>query len=495
MRLRIFLGLAVLVLFVAGHGMAAAQVVLSSSATAIAFPTTVTLTVTVPAGTATPATALPVTVTDSTTTVASGTVSCCAATTLTFPNVALGTGTHTLTASYVPDPTNPSPITSNTVTVTVARGTPVISWPTPAPIAPGTALGSTQLDATANVPGSFSYNPPAGTVITTGTQVTATFTPTDAVNYSTATATVNITVNKTTPVISWATPAPIVAGTALNSTQLNATANVPGSFAYNPTAGTVLATGTHALTATFTPTDTVNYSTTTATVNITIVAPPAVISLQGPSVSASAQQPTVTFQASALASPTTATFSLSFASETSPAVDDPAIQFIAGGRTYTQQVPANSTFATSIALQTGTVAGTITVTAKLTANGSNVTPSSLTPVVIAIPPAVPVINSVTLARGTNSIQVSIAGYSDTRDIVQAEFQFAAAPGRTLQTTDLIIPAGQLFSGWFQSSGSAAAGGAFLYTQPFSLDSDSGAIAFVTVTLTSTQGASAAVTAQ
>jgi len=495
MRLRIFLGLAVLVLFVAGHDMAAAQVVLSSSATAITFPATVTLTVVVPAGTAAPATALPVTVTDNTTTVASGTVSCCAATTLTFPNVALATGTHTLSASYVPDPTNPSPITSNSVTVTVARGTPVISWPTPAPVAPGTALGSAQLDATANVPGSFSYNPPAGTVITTGTQVTATFTPTDAVNFSTATATVNITVNKTKPVISWAAPAPVIAGTALSSTQLNATADVPGSFAYSPPAGTVLSTGTHALTATFTPTDTVNFSTATATVNITIVAPQPIATLQGPSTSASAQQPAVTFQASSLPSPTTATFTLTFAADTSPAVDDPAIQFMGGGRTHTEQIPANSTFAKTIAMQTGTVAGTITVKASLTANGSNITPSSLTPVVIGIPPAVPVINSVTLARGTNSIQVIIAGYSDTRDILQAEFQFAAAPGRTLQTTDLIIPASQLFSGWFRSSGSAAAGSAFLYTQPFSLDSDSGAIAFVTVTLTNAQGASAAVTAQ
>jgi hypothetical protein len=332
-------------------------------------------------------------------------------------------------------------------------------------------------------------------VLSAGTQALGvTFTPTDTINYSTATATVNITVNKATPVISWSTPAPIISGTPLGSTQLDATANVPGTFSYNPSAGTALSTGTHALTATFTPTETANYSSAQATVNITVSALP-VITFNGPSASASAQQPTVTFQASSLPSPTTATFSLAFAASTSPAADDPAIQFIGGGRTLTEQVPANTAFNKDIALQTGTVAGTITITASLTANGANITPPSLTPVVMTISPAVPVINSVALTRGTNSIQATIMGYSDTREVVQAEFRFTAAPGRTLQTTDLIVPASQLFSGWFQDPASAAMGGSFLYTQPFTLDSDSGAIGSVTVILTSTQGASAPVAAQ
>ena len=43
--------------------------------------------------------------------------------------------------------------------------TPTITWPNPADITYGTALGSTQLDATANVAGNFAYNPPIGTVL------------------------------------------------------------------------------------------------------------------------------------------------------------------------------------------------------------------------------------------------------------------------------------------------------------------------------------------
>ena len=48
---------------------------------------------------------------------------------------------------------------------------------------------------------------------------------------------------KTMPTITWANPADIPLGTALGSAQLNATANVPGTFVYNPPAGTVLAAG------------------------------------------------------------------------------------------------------------------------------------------------------------------------------------------------------------------------------------------------------------
>ncbi len=55
------------------------------------------------------------------------------------------------------------------------------------------------------------------------------------------------------PAVSWTAPAGIVYGTALGSLQLDATANVPGTFAYSPAAGAILGAGTHALSVTFTP--------------------------------------------------------------------------------------------------------------------------------------------------------------------------------------------------------------------------------------------------
>jgi len=73
------------------------------------------------------------------------------------------------------------------------------------------------------------------------------------------------------PQINWATPAPIVYGTALSATQLNATSPVAGSFTYSPTAGAVLTVGPQTLTATFTPTDTTDYTTNTATVTLNVI--------------------------------------------------------------------------------------------------------------------------------------------------------------------------------------------------------------------------------
>ena len=74
-----------------------------------------------------------------------------------------------------------------------------------------------------------------------------------------------------TPVITWATPAPIVFGTALSATQLNASAPVAGAFTYTPPAGTVLTVGQHTLNVSFAPTDTNDYLTAAASVTLTVV--------------------------------------------------------------------------------------------------------------------------------------------------------------------------------------------------------------------------------
>ena len=143
------------------------------------------------------------------------------------------------------------------------------------------------MNATANVPGTFVYTPAAGTVLKAGKQtLSATFTPTDTKTYSAATASVQLTVNQATPVITWAAPAPIAAGTALSATQLDATANVPGSFMYNPAAGAVLAAGTQQLTAVFSPTDTTDYASATAHTSLVVGSPSS-----GPAGSPTVRQP------------------------------------------------------------------------------------------------------------------------------------------------------------------------------------------------------------
>ena len=79
-----------------------------------------------------------------------------------------------------------------------------------------------------------------------------------------------LTVAKATPTLSWNNPSNIISGTALNGSELNATANVPGTFQYNPPAGTQLGVGTHQLSVTFTPANQGNYTTTTASVQLMV---------------------------------------------------------------------------------------------------------------------------------------------------------------------------------------------------------------------------------
>jgi large repetitive protein len=114
----------------------------------------------------------------------------------------------------------------STVNDAITQATPVITWSNPADIAYGTALGATQLNATASVPGSFVYTPAAGTLLGVGSAqaLKSDFTPADATNYTVATATVHINVTKSTPTIVWRNPADINYGTALGNTQLNALA-------------------------------------------------------------------------------------------------------------------------------------------------------------------------------------------------------------------------------------------------------------------------------
>ena len=239
--------------------------------------------------------------------------------------------------------------------IDVSKASPILNWSQPAAIVHGTPLGAGQLNATANVAGSFSYSPAAGVVLNAGASqtLTATFTPADSGNYSSgsvtatidvskATATVTaaggtftydgqphpatgsvtgldgaslgtpsftyngsaqppvaagshavvasfagnanyepasasatITIGKAPVVLTWNQPAAIVYGTPLGALQLNASSNVPGTFAHSPAAGTVLAAGAgHALTAIFTPADAANYTGASVASSIAVAAAP-----------------------------------------------------------------------------------------------------------------------------------------------------------------------------------------------------------------------------
>jgi hypothetical protein len=79
-----------------------------------------------------------------------------------------------------------------------------------------------------------------------------------------------LTVTRATPAISWSAPAPIVYGTPLGDTVLNATTSVPGEFVYIPGVGAVLAAGKHTPSVIFTPSDTRNYNAAQAAVSLVV---------------------------------------------------------------------------------------------------------------------------------------------------------------------------------------------------------------------------------
>ena len=72
--------------------------------------------------------------------------------------------------------------------LTVTQATPSVTWPAPADITQGQALGAAQLDAMGSVPGTFTYLPATKTVLPAGMgqSLTAVFTPADTTDYKSA---------------------------------------------------------------------------------------------------------------------------------------------------------------------------------------------------------------------------------------------------------------------------------------------------------------------
>src|SRR6185437_1027023 len=72
-------------------------------------------------------------------------------------------GTYSFVCSYAGSPSYTAS-SSSTISLNVTQAVPVITWPSPAAITYPTPLSATQLNATANIAGTFTYSPVAGTV-------------------------------------------------------------------------------------------------------------------------------------------------------------------------------------------------------------------------------------------------------------------------------------------------------------------------------------------
>ncbi len=114
-----------------------------------------------------------------------------------------------------------------------------ITWPTPATVTYGTPLSSTQLSATASVPGSIGIFASGRPVEPAGSdKLSVTFTEKKTTDYSKMTASVTLQVNPATPVIGKMTPAAITFRklAVLSSTPLRQTMGPAsaGTLVYSP---------------------------------------------------------------------------------------------------------------------------------------------------------------------------------------------------------------------------------------------------------------------
>jgi hypothetical protein len=91
-----------------------------------------------------------------------------------YPSNCLGAMDANYTISYNPG------------SVSITPATPTVTWSNPADITYGTALSALQLDATATVPGTFTYSPVSGTILLPGDGqiLTVNFFPTNSTNYT-----------------------------------------------------------------------------------------------------------------------------------------------------------------------------------------------------------------------------------------------------------------------------------------------------------------------
>ena len=110
-----------------------------------------------------------------------------------------GAGSCTITATQAGNADwNAAP--SVPQTFTIAKATPVITWAAPAPIQYGTVLNGGQLNATTTTTGTFTYTPPAGTLLEAGTHtLSVTFVPTNTDDYNGNNKSVSIDVTLASP--------------------------------------------------------------------------------------------------------------------------------------------------------------------------------------------------------------------------------------------------------------------------------------------------------
>lgn len=185
-----------------------------------------------------------------------------------------------------------------------------------------------------------------------------------------------------------------------------------------------------------------------------------------------AQQPAVSLNLAApYPLPLSGTLTLAVNSSTFAA--DPAVQFATGGRTVAFTIPAGTTQAqfpagSSIRLQTGTVASTISVAATFATNtGVDVTPASAPATSFQIPAGPPQALSIQLgSTATSAFTIVVTGFSTTRSLTKLDLDFVPTTSYKLPATHFTIDISAAAASWYRTAESQTYGSLFTAAVPF-----------------------------
>lgn len=207
------------------------------------------------------------------------------------------------------------------------------------------------------------------------------------------------------------------------------------------------------------------------------------------------QQPAMTITASSTSSSEIdGNVTLTFVSHSGGT--DQTIQFSAG-TTVNFTIPAGSTQANfsgapSVSFSTGTVAGTITLSANVTAPTAA---SAVATQTVTTEPSTAVITGVKFAPSSGGVTVSVTGYSSTDEVISAGFLFALSNNATLTPNDIGVGVSSEFQSYYATTGSYATGSEFTLSVPFAITGNVSDIVGVSVSLINTKGASTPVRSQ
>ena len=170
--------------------------------------------------------------------------------------------------------------------------------------------------------------------------------------------------------------------------------------------------------------------------------------------------------------------SLNLTFDTAAFANDPTIQFATGGRSAQFRIPkgeTNAIFRGNLASNpflTGTVAGTITLSATFATESGNVdiTPDDAPEVEFTVNKAAPSLRTLVLGTtGQGRFSVQLTGFATSRTVSQLQITFAGVSGSNVTTPSLTAEVSTAFGTYYGSNQSASFGSQFTATVNFTVN--------------------------